>query len=35
MATVQKFKDHKEGLAEWMLTSLDLVTTALENTYHC
>ena len=31
VATVQKFKDCKEGLVEWMLTSLDLVTTALEN----
>ena len=33
VATVQKFKDRKEGLAEWMLTSLDMVTTALENVF--
>ena len=31
-ATVRKFRDQKEGLVEWMLTSLDMVSTALENT---
>ena len=30
--TVAKFGDRKEGLAEWMLTSLEMVEKSLEET---
>ena len=30
--TVRKLRERKEGLAEWMLTSLDMVSAALEST---